>query len=228
MAKRKIEIDVSDVVTTVDNAKVHGVITELSPVKLSRKNQKYFSGKITDGKKLIRVLSFEPSLHGAMAKSRKCGNLIPLQIVKLEKLHYVMQVVLRTHHLKFGSQVETLSEKSFDLIAVEKKKCSVVALEDLVNVAVNERVSVCVKVVDLEATRSVKNKYGKEFMMQNVMVADGTAQSRVVLWENEIGKLDLNKSYQLENVAVRVFNDTKHLSFSEGTTITLVENIVEI
>ena len=48
MAKRKIEevnIDVSDVVTTLDNAKVHGVVTELSPVKLSRKNQKYFSGK---------------------------------------------------------------------------------------------------------------------------------------------------------------------------------------
>ena len=41
MAKRKIEevnIDVSDVVTTLDKAKVHGVVTELSPVKLSRKN----------------------------------------------------------------------------------------------------------------------------------------------------------------------------------------------
>ena len=66
MAKREIEevgIDVSDVVTNVDNAKVHGVVTELSPVKLSRKNQKYFSGKITDGKK---SLYFEPSLHGAM------------------------------------------------------------------------------------------------------------------------------------------------------------------
>ena len=51
--------------------------------------------------------------------------------------------------------------------------------------------------------------------MQNVMVADGTAQS-VVLWENEIGKLDLDKSYQLENVVVHAF---KHLSFSEGITI---------
>ena len=40
--------------------------------------------------------------------------------------------------------------------------------------------------------------------------------------------LDLDKSYKLENVAVRVFNDIKHLSFSEGTTVTIVEDIVEI
>ena len=45
--------------------------------------------------------------------------------------------------------------------------------------------------------------------MQNVMIADSTAQSRVILWENEIGKLELDKSYQLENVAVRIFNDIK-------------------
>ena len=41
---------------------------------------------------------------------------------------------------------------------------TVVALEDLVNVAVNERVSVCVKVVDMEDTRTVKNKYGSIFV----------------------------------------------------------------
>ena len=75
------------------------------------------------------------------------------------------------------SQVETSSGKIFDLIAVDKEKCSIVALENLVNVAVNERVSVCVKVVDMEDTLSVKNKHGKEFMMQNVMVAKGTTQS---------------------------------------------------
>ena len=91
MAKRKIEevnIDVSDVVTTLDNAKVHGVVTELSPVKLSRKNQKYFSGKRTDGKKTIRVLSFEPSLHGAMEKSCKDGSFL------LSHLSVVLSVLL--------------------------------------------------------------------------------------------------------------------------------------
>ena len=49
-------------------------------------------------------------------------------------------------------QVGNSSEKSFDLTAVEEIMCKFVALEDLVNVAVNEGVSVCIKVVDIEDT----------------------------------------------------------------------------
>ena len=159
MAKRKIEevnIDVSDVVTTLDKAKVHGVVTELSPVKLSRKNQKYFSGKMTDGKKTIRVLSFELSLHGAMEKSCKDGNLIALANCQIKEasLHYASGSEDTPFEIWTSrrSQVENSSEKSFDLTAVDKKIYTVVALEDLVNVAVNEHVSVCVTVVDMEDT----------------------------------------------------------------------------
>ena len=114
------------------------------------------------------------------------------------------------------SQVENSSEKSFDLTIVEKKKCNLVALEDLVNV---ECILVHVKVVDMEDIQTVKNKHEKG--IYNVK-CDGSR------WDYEIGKLELSKSYQLEDVAVRVSNDIKHLSFSEGTTIMPVEDIVEI
>ena len=235
MAKRTIDkvddVDVSDVVSVLDNAKVHGIVTELSPVKLSRKNQKYFSGKMSDGKKTMRVLSFEPTLHGAMEKSRIDGN--PIALANCQIKEASLRYASGSEDTPFEiwtsrrSHVESSSEKSFDLTDVEKKY-SVVALEDLVNIAVNERVVVSIKVVDMEETRTIKNKYGKEFTMQNVMVADGTAQCRVVLWETEVGKLELDKSYRLENVAVRVFNDVKHLSFTEGTVVALIEDITEI
>ena len=47
------------------NATVHGMVVEVSPIKASRKNRdvKYFSGKITDGKKVARVISFDPKLR---------------------------------------------------------------------------------------------------------------------------------------------------------------------
>ena len=40
------------------------MVVEVSPIKASRKNPdiKYFSGKITDGKKVARVISFDPKL----------------------------------------------------------------------------------------------------------------------------------------------------------------------
>ena len=137
MTKRKIEevdIDVSDVKTTLDNAKVHGVVTELSPVKLSKKNQKYFSGRITDGKNTIGVLSFEPSLHGAMEKSHLDEN--PIALANCQIKEASLWYASGSEDMPFEiwtsrrSQVESSSNKKFDLSTVEEKKYSVVALED--------------------------------------------------------------------------------------------------
>ena len=52
--KKPVEFNVSELDSPVEKATVHGVVTELSPVKVSKKNQiKYFSGSFSDGKKCI-------------------------------------------------------------------------------------------------------------------------------------------------------------------------------
>ena len=71
MAEKKY-FDVSDLVE-VSNATVHGVVMEVSPVRPSRKNPevKYFSGKLSDGQKVVRIISFEPKLRSVLDKSRE-------------------------------------------------------------------------------------------------------------------------------------------------------------
>ena len=61
--KRKSEWDVSEAEESV-GAAVHGVVTQLSPVKVSKRNPtvRYFDGKMSDGRKSVRVVSFDPSL----------------------------------------------------------------------------------------------------------------------------------------------------------------------
>jgi hypothetical protein len=61
-AKRSIEeCDVSDIVEA-KKVKIHSVITGLSPIKTGKtSNCKYFDGKISDGKKCVRILSFRLS-----------------------------------------------------------------------------------------------------------------------------------------------------------------------
>ena len=98
----------------------------------------------------------------------------------------------------------------------------------MVNLAVNECVTVEVKVVDVEVTNTVTNKYGKELTMQNIVIADNSGQCRIVLWENEIGKMELQKSYCLQNVAVCIFNDIKYLTLTESTIVVAIEDIGEI
>ena len=53
------------------SATVHGIVTELSPLKKSKKDDKihYFNGHLSDGKTSLRLVSFEPSLRQAMNNS---------------------------------------------------------------------------------------------------------------------------------------------------------------
>ena len=70
--KRKVvadEWEVSEIAES-KSTNVHGVVTEVSPVKKSKCNPsvKYFDGKISDGKESVHIVSFEPSLRGIFVK----------------------------------------------------------------------------------------------------------------------------------------------------------------
>ena len=63
MKKRKAEeMEVAEVFTAQECVTIQGVVTELSTVKCSKKNAKikYFDGKLTDRKKTMRMVSFQP------------------------------------------------------------------------------------------------------------------------------------------------------------------------
>ena len=64
--------------------------------------------------------------------------------------------------------------------------------------------TVVVKVVSLASAEKVKSGSGKEFTKREV-VGDSSGKSRLVLWENDIEWLDLDKCYRLENVGIRMY-----------------------
>ena len=69
MAGKCSRIDISEVCES-QGATVHGVVVgELSPVKDSRGKAglPYFEGQLSDGKKTVRMVSFEPKLRSDLA-----------------------------------------------------------------------------------------------------------------------------------------------------------------
>ena len=59
-------MEVSDIKPSSSSVAVHGIVVgEVLPIKASRKNceTKYFEGKLTDGRKTVWVLSFDPKLE---------------------------------------------------------------------------------------------------------------------------------------------------------------------
>ncbi len=76
---------------------IHGVVTQLSPVKVSRTSKKkYFDGKLTDGKKTMRIVSFEPELRSDMDKSRLERSPVAILNCKVKEKKLLHPVLLKS------------------------------------------------------------------------------------------------------------------------------------
>ena len=232
--KRKLEyLDVSDIGGPTEAATVSGIVTELSPVKVSRKNSqvKYFSGKVTDGKKTVRVVSFHPGLRNQMEKSRIEGSTVSIVNCQIKQATQVgssdYEILASTR-----STVEASPTKKFqlpqDLKLIDPDTAADVELKDIRDLCVNQRVTVTVKVVEVMEPTSVTSKSSMKLTKQDCLIADASYSSRIVLWEADIGKLQSDTSYKIENVTIRSYNDVKYLSLSEHAVITEISDIGEI
>jgi len=62
---------------------------------------------------------------------------------------------------------------------------------------------------------SITTSTGKR--MQNVVIGDGHGLAKVTLWEEDIGKLSMSKSYCLENMVIKEYRGEAYLSIAAST-----------
>ena len=86
-----------------------------------------------------------------------------------------------------------------------------VAVTDINDLAVNQRVTVVAKVISVSSPKEI-SKDDKILSMQDCQIADAYGHCRVVLWEEHLNKLAEGECYQISNVAVCSYNGSKYLS----------------
>ena len=203
-----------------EKAVVHGVVIHVSPVKTSRTNAKckYFDGRIGDGKKVVRVVGFDPSLRGKLEGLREEGKAVCIAncVVKGEE---------RNNEILINSKTTVAqSPRKFTVIADSDE---VTQLTDIGNLSTGQQVTVRVKVVTVGSTEAVNAVKG-ELQKQECVVGDGSGCCCVVLWNDDIGKLLEEKSYKLSYVSVKQWDGVKYLSVSEGSEIVCVDDIGDV
>ena len=225
-------MDVSDLVVSTgasSSGTVHGVLVgEVSPIKTSRKksNVKYFEGQFSDGKKTVRLVSFEPNLRGELDEAQKTQRSLALQncIVKRNRDNDDFEI----HVNNRTSLVQ--SPKKFKFVEDDLPKISgspeLGTLEQLKDLSEHQQISVTGKVQSIAEVEKVLIKStGKQLCKQEFVIADGTAACRAVAWEDNIGKIKEGNSYKIMNVTVRSFNGSKYLSIAERSVIKVVDDI---
>ena len=194
MAKRKLEVTEFDDVSSVDapsrNAKIHGILTALSPMKKSRTCQ-YFDGELSDGKKNMRLFGFD-SARGVRRKLEELqGKDATITLSNCEVKHSRQGETLEILIGK-DSRVD-VSDRDFDISDIPNAKYGkTISLDQLPDLDQFQRVSVTVKALRVDDPQQIPS--GK--MKQDVLVGDSTGTTRLTLWEEEIGSMDEDSSYQ--------------------------------
>ena len=214
------EFDVSDMQVT-KHARIHGVMTEISPMKDSKNGKsKYFNGKICDGKTSARFVCFDKKMHEKLSNITEKKQPLVLSNCEVKESKYStgLEVVVRnTSEVLSSPKKMNVPDSMF-----AKTKGSLVTIEEVAQLSNYEVIAVQVKVLGEEEATEVK----KGLIKQDYWIADASACCKIVTWEDNVGLLVVGESYKLSGLVVRTFNGKKYLSVqTEGFVATKIDDI---
>ena len=114
------------------------------------------------------------------------------------------------------------------LMKAQKEDPPPTEVNDIHSIATNQQVTVTIKVKTVKPTEKVKNQDGKELVKQDCVVANSSGCTRVVVWEQDVGRLQEGSCYKLIGASVCSFCGVTYLSMGGDCTIETVDEISNV
>ena len=216
-------------------AAVHGVVTQLSPVKSGPKS-KYYSGKIADSDSAIRFVSFASKKVDVPASFQVLeGFKAKKEAIQMKNCEVKVNSFTGHPELELHINSSTLFEKSsmtFDVSPESDEEeevggpAKVVTVSQLAMVKTYEEpITIKVKVIRVEPAHTTSNGS----IVQTVAVADDTGNTTVDLWAEFIDQLKADQSYELSEFRVKSFQDDFTIfSPRKGAHVTAITDISHV
>ena len=221
--KCKLEFDdYSEVVEPSTSANVHSMITCIPPVKIARETgNNFFDGEVWDGNRKLCFVGFESPQHkllNDLMKQRKPLQLKDCQIQPGKRDSSKLEVKLK------GTTKFVESPKKFYVAPTEYKSLAPtmeITIQEVSTLTEYERVNAKVKVLVCEKP----TVFASDKTKQEVTVSDESGTACVMLWEENVDKLNQGECYQLKGFVVREYGGKKYLAFGrEGSKCCLQPN----
>ena len=165
-------------------AKLHGVITNLSPMKSSASGKNsYFEGHLADETSSLRVVGFDILKQQKLSEHQGEEDTVMLEDCEVKKAC-------------FGDGLEVVITQSTSVIPSPRKLEKVVSWNSSINLDEMESledykcVNVSIKVLQVMPRTEVKPGLEK----QEVVLSDATGTARLTLWQENINTLEVGRS----------------------------------
>lgn len=222
--KRKLEFeDYNEVNTEMGNADIHGVVTSLSPVKKSKKGNTYYHGQLCDGKQSLRFVGFASS-HQKMLKEflekRESVEIRNCQIKRSNRDSDKLELLVK------GATKIHPSPKKFDVAEIEfhSTEATKITLDQVNDTQVHTIIDVDVKVLSCGEPITLGTR-----QKQDIKVGDATGSALVQLWEQNIGLLVEQQSYQLKQFRIVEYENVKSIAMCwEGSEVKPIDHLQNV
>ena len=97
----------------------------------------------------------------------------------------------------------------------------------LTSIILKLQVTVSVKVLQVEQD-TVVDVRGTLMAKQDILLADATATIKLILWDNLVNTLEAQKSYKIQHLSTRFFNNEKFLTSTKDTTTEEIETLQNV
>ncbi|CAM1332030.1 Uncharacterised protein r2_g4101 [Pycnogonum litorale] len=156
---------------------VEGYVGNLSPVKISRNNSRYFTGKIQlSPEKISKFVSFHSSLHEELKTAEK--RKYPVMMINFNETSDLIQLNRNTKIRKTAVNFEMRLEDTND-----EKPLKLADIKET-----SDFVSIEVKVLETRE-KCKQSVYGQEKEMIIVSVADETKVMDLTVWDKQIDQI---------------------------------------
>lgn len=203
---------------------IEGYIHTVSPIKTATniEKTKYFdcTMQVSDKEK-IRLVCYSPKKR--IDISEACQKKSPIKITGTKRM--LSKFDSQDHSILKSAKITPVvldfqydKELSVNLLTVEQCLLS----------SKFTTVDLKVKIITKDDSKRpiVHNKQTK--YKSDCIVADATQSMKLVLWEDAIDKVQVGKSYHLQNLKVNIFDDVKFVNSNESTLISHIEDIGHI
>ncbi len=216
VSTRAVPLTPSAIEEPSTHVSLEALLAQVSPIKNRR-----FVGELVDEKSSIQLVGFDPVSQAKLEElsQQKLPILLENCDVQYNKFTKKLEVIVKRY-----TKID-VSSRTFQVADVDSIGAKSISLEELRSMQEFDRVNVRVKVIDIKKTQYVGNNKKK----QEIVIADSTSNCVLTLWENDIDTLELDESYYMSKMLVRVFNDDFSLSFqASGSKVAKIDDLDDV
>ena len=201
-------------------AKVHGVVTSVSPMKQAATTQ-FFDAKLVDNDSEIRVVGFSPVLRKRLADYELKKDSLTLNNCKIKKAKYSEDLEIL---LNPSTEISN-SPKKFDAEKEARVASKEISVSDVELKRDYDKVTIRAKVVKVQPPVQLAAGLKK----QEVTAADSTGVIKITLWEDAVNAVDEDVCYEFSNFTIRTYKHERYISMPKSSaTIQEIGDLGEV